>query len=146
MFGGRKSARPAASPPRPRPAAPAAPQKSGGMLGGGGGLGQTMATGMAFGAGSAIAHQAIGGLMGGRGGSEGGHTGDAPAQGGVAPSGEVAYGSDQPMTQEASFDNPCMSFNQALLQCLQTNNESIGMCQTDMNMVVQCERDNANVV
>ncbi len=107
---------------------------------GGGGLGSTMAQGMAFGAGSAVAHQAIGGLMGGRGGHEGGHTGDAPAQGG-AGSGE--YGGES-YAQPA--ENPCMSFNQALLQCLQANNSDIGICQTDMNMVVQCEKDNANVV
>ena len=105
-----------------------------------------MAQGMAFGAGSAVAHQAIGSLMGGRGGSqEGGHTGDAPATG-AGSQGQVAYGGEQPMTQETTFDNPCMSFNQALLQCLQSNNSNIGLCQTDMNMVVQCEQDNANVV
>ena len=35
------------------------------MLGGGGGLGSAIATGMAFGAGSAIAHEAVRGVMGG---------------------------------------------------------------------------------
>ncbi len=36
------------------------------------GLGSALATGMAFGAGSAVAHQAIGGLFGHRYGIEGG--------------------------------------------------------------------------
>ena len=36
-----------------------------------GGLGSALATGMAFGAGSAVAHQAIGGLFGHRYGGEG---------------------------------------------------------------------------
>jgi hypothetical protein len=39
-------------------------------LGGGGGLGSTIMTGMAFGAGSAVAHEAVRGIMGG--GSHGG--------------------------------------------------------------------------
>ena len=61
-FGSRSSS--GAAPPRsaPRPAAPQ--QKSGGMMSG---LGATMMQGMAFGAGSEVAHRAIGGLMGGSG-------------------------------------------------------------------------------
>ena len=39
----------------------AAPQQSGGMMSG---LGGTLMTGMAFGAGSEVAHQAVRGLMG----------------------------------------------------------------------------------
>ncbi len=38
-----------------------------GIMGGGGGLGQTIMTGMAFGAGSAVAHEAVRGIMGGGG-------------------------------------------------------------------------------
>lgn len=41
----------------------------------GGGLGSTMAHGFAFGAGSAVAHNAIGGLMGGRGHGQEGDSG-----------------------------------------------------------------------
>ena len=44
---------------------------------GGGGLMGTMATGMAFGAGSEIAHQGVRAMMGGGGGH-----GQAPAEGG----------------------------------------------------------------
>ena len=53
--------------------ATAAPQVGGGI--GGGGLGSALATGMAMGAGSEIAHQAIRGIMGGGSGH-----GNAPQQ------------------------------------------------------------------
>ena len=52
-----------------------------------------MMTGMAFGAGSAVAHQAIGGLMGGRGGGE--QSGSAPQEGASqdgGPVGQSGYG------------------------------------------------------
>lgn len=45
------------------------------MFGGGGGLGSAIATGMAFGAGSAIAHEGIRAVMGGGSGH-----GSAPVQ------------------------------------------------------------------
>ena len=69
--GSRSSGRsaPAAAPPR----AAAPQQRSGGMMSG---LGSTMMQGMAFGAGSEVAHRAIGGLMGG----SGGHQQAPPAQ------------------------------------------------------------------
>lgn len=145
MFGRKSSpSRGATSAPRAPPKA--APQKSGGLLGGGGGLGSTMMSGMAFGAGSAVAHQAIGGLMGGRGGGE--NAGAAPqegAQGGMTQEG-YANAPEGFSDQAQAYENPCMTYNQTLLQCLQTNNGEIGICQNDMNMVVQCERDNANIV
>ena len=60
---------------RPQQSYQAPPQQArpGILGGGGGGLGSAIATGMAFGAGSAIAHEAVRGVMGG--GSHG-----APAQ------------------------------------------------------------------
>lgn len=62
-FGGRSSS--GAAPPRSAPRQAAPPQqKSGGMMSG---LGGVMMQGMAFGAGSEVAHRAIGGLMGGSG-------------------------------------------------------------------------------
>ena len=104
-----------------------------------------MMTGMAFGAGSAIAHQAIGGLMGGKGGE--GNSDSAPQEGAPA-TGQDGYGQapEGYSDQTQAHENPCMTFNQSLLQCLQSNNNEIGICQNDMNMVVQCERDNANIV
>ena len=58
------------------------------MFGGGGGLMSTMATGMAFGAGSEIAHQGVRAMMGG-GSGHGGSAGEVqqqqPVEGGMAP-------------------------------------------------------------
>lgn len=54
-----------ASRPQPtqsRPQQQQAPQQSGGLLSG---IGSTIMTGMAFGAGSEVAHQAVRGIMGG---------------------------------------------------------------------------------
>ena len=55
----------------------AAPQSGGGMMSG---LGGTLAAGMAFGAGSEIAHQGVRAMMGGGSSGHGGHGGEAPAQ------------------------------------------------------------------
>ena len=138
MFGGRSSSRSAtrssAAPAKPAAAAPAA----GGVAGG---LGSTMASGMAFGVGSAVAHQAVGRMMGGS--SEGSHTGDAPSE--TNGNSANAY-ENEGATGSAAQTNPCMSFNQSLLQCLQSNNSNIGLCQVDMNAITQCERDNANII
>jgi len=54
---------------------------------GGGGLMGTMATGMAFGAGSEIAHQGVRSMMGGGSGH-----GQAPAEGGQGYASEQGYG------------------------------------------------------
>eukprot|EP01083_Nonionella_stella_P248157 859498_1 len=56
MFG-RRPASTTAPAPRPAAAPPAPQQQSGGMLSG---IGSTIAQGMAFGTGSAIAHRAVG--------------------------------------------------------------------------------------
>lgn len=76
-FFSRGPARAPAAAPRPpmqqqpRPSPMAAPQQSGGMMSG---LAGTVMTGMAFGAGSEIAHQGVRAMMGG------GSSGHAPAQ------------------------------------------------------------------
>ena len=82
------------------------------MLGGmGGGLMGTMATGMAFGAGSEIAHQGVRAMMGGGGGHGGQGGGEMQQQEpqGYAPQ---RYAQEQPMAaapQEQT--NPCMNYN-----------------------------------
>ena len=108
----------------------------------GGGLGQTMMTGMAFGAGSAVAHKAVDSMMGG--GSHGGQQ-QAPQQ-----SEQQQQMSGQPMGQQNEFGNeqhfqqeqPCQSFNMNFIQCLKQNSTEVGMCQEYMNMLQQCEKDN----
>ena len=71
----------------------------------------TMATGMAFGAGSEIAHQGVRAMMGG--GS--GHGGQAPAEGGqgYAQPAQADY-SEQPQQQTAQAapqQHPCFEFS-----------------------------------
>lgn len=34
-----------------------------------------------------------------------------------------------------------MSFNQSFLNCLKTNANSISICQQNMDMLMQCEKD-----
>jgi len=77
---------------------------------------------MAFGAGSAVAHHAVGAILGGGSRSSGSEA--APAQQ-SAPA--QAYGAE-PIQYSQAQESPCMSFNQAFLQCLQNNNSEIGMC------------------
>ena len=91
------------------------------------GLMGTMATGMAFGAGSEIAHQGVRAMMGGGGGHGGGGGGGQegdyqgqPAQQQYAQP-PAEYGQqamEQPVQQQ---ENPCMTFNQSLITCLQQN-------------------------
>ena len=82
MFGGNKSATrsPVATAPKPTqqhaPAKQHAPAQGGGMMAG---LGSTMMRGMAFGAGSEIAHQAVKSIMG-SGSSNSNKHDNAPAE------------------------------------------------------------------
>lgn len=125
-FFSRGPARAPAAAPRPpmqqpRPSPMAAPQQqSGGMMSG---LAGTVMTGMAFGAGSEIAHQGVRSLMGGSG------SGSAPAQQQAAPQegGQMApaqggqyqdFSAEQQQQQEA---HPCMDFNTNFIQCLKMN-------------------------
>ena len=88
----------------------------------GGSLMGTMATGMAFGAGSEIAHQGVRAMMGGGGG---GHGGEVQQQAAGAPPQQYAEPQQQMMAQPQEQQNPCAVFNQSLLQCLQTNSNDI---------------------
>lgn len=117
------------------------------MLGGGGGLGSALATGMAMGAGSAIAHEAIRGVMG-SGSGHGGQQQMAPQEGaGYAQpqqQQQMMMGEEgQFASQQVQQQNPCMNFNQYLLSCLKENSGSISVCQANMDLLSQCEKDNA---
>ena len=113
------------------------PQAGGGMMSG---LAGTVMTGMAFGAGSEIAHQGVRAMMGT--GSGGGH---APAQEGgqaqTAPAGGQQYEQQQDFSQEQQQPHPCMDFNTSFIQCLKMNQTNIDSCQSYMNMLQQCESD-----
>ena len=97
------------------------------------GLAGTVMTGMAFGAGSEIAHQGVRAMMGGGSGSSHAPAEQAPAQ--QAPAQYADYSQQQ---QQA---NPCQDFNMNFVQCLKSNSNQIDMCQSYMNMLQQCEKD-----
>lgn len=72
--------------------------------------------GMAFGAGSEVAHQAVRGMMGsGSGHQEGGQ--QAPQ----------------------AVNEPCYNENQSFMNCLQYNKNDISMCQSYLDLFKQCK-------
>lgn len=132
MFGGRKPAarKPVSSvPARPQSTtstpAPAAPQ-GGGMMSG---IGSTIAQGMAFGTGSAIAHRAVGAAAGMMGGSD-----EAPA---------VESAPLQAQEQQQQLQGACAQDKQMFFECLQINRgdqqscsflyDTLQSCQTNSN-------------
>ena len=128
--------------PAPTPTPAAAPQQGGGMMSG---LAGTVMTGMAFGAGSEVAHQAVRSVMGG-GGSGHGNQGGAPQEQQQQPQ----QMQQQQMQQPAGYTDsgygqqqeaPCQAFNTNFVNCLKQNDSDIGMCQQYMDMIKQCERD-----
>ncbi|CAD8176533.1 unnamed protein product (macronuclear) [Paramecium tetraurelia] len=105
---------------RPAPqtqAPPQAPARSGGMFSG---LGSTLMQGMAFGAGSEVAHQAIRSVMGGSGHSQ---AAEQPAQ------------QQAPQQQQQT----CQSESQMFSNCLQTN-QDITRCQPYMDIFKECQK------
>merc|ERR1719162_372185 len=88
----------------------AAPAKSGGMFSG---IGSTIAQGMAFGTGSAVAHQAVGAAVGAMSG--GGEAPTLPAQ--------------APLVANTNSGQPCAADMAAFQQCLQDNSNQLSDCQ-----------------
>jgi len=120
------SARQPAPAPAAAPPAPVQQSSGGGMLSG---IGSTIAQGMAFGTGSAIAHRAVGAVAGSMsGGSE-------------APAGE-------PMQQQAvaqqGFDaaqgGACGNDKQLFFDCLKANNGDAQSCSFLYEQLQQCQQ------
>ena len=84
------------------------------------GLAGTVMTGMAFGAGSEIAHQAVRGIMGS--GSSSHNEATAPAQ--AAP--------------EQTQQDPCYYQNQDFMSCLQRSANDISACQSYLDIYKSC--------
>lgn len=101
-------------PPQP------ATQQSGGLLSG---IGSTIMTGMAFGAGSEIAHQAVRGLMGG------------------SSSSNQQQVAQQPQQNTQQYQNPCQMEIQNFSSCLQANDD-VSFCQSYSDMLKQCKKNN----
>ena len=111
----------------------AAPPRQG--MFGGGGLGSMLATGMAFGAGSEVAHQAVRGMMGG---------GDRRSQELVQQGGVDQYVPTQ-STQMAETSQPmmkCQWENEKFIQCIKNNPDTIGTCQEYFDKIRECEKSN----
>ncbi|KAK1386254.1 CHCH domain-containing protein [Heracleum sosnowskyi] len=124
---GRSAPRPAARrapPPAPvrqaPPPATATASSGGGMLGG---LGATIAQGMAFGTGSAVAHRAVDSVMGPR-----------TIQHEAVP---AAAGSAAP---ELSKD-ACGMHLDAFTKCLNSSGSEISKCQFYMDMLNECKNN-----
>ncbi|KDP30002.1 hypothetical protein JCGZ_18769 [Jatropha curcas] len=133
--GGRSASRPAARPapargPPPQPvnhAPPPAPvQNSGGgsLLGG---LGSTIAQGMAFGTGSAVAHRAVDAVMGPRTIQHETVVSEAAASASAA---NTVGGADS-----------CSIHSKAFQDCINNFGNDISKCQFYMDMLAECRKN-----
>ena len=147
MFGRKPAARPAARPAaparKPAPAATPAPQaaappavpqqQSGGMLSG---IGSTIAQGMAFGTGSAIAHRAVGAAAGALSGG-----GDEYA---AAPADHVTP-VEQQAAAPAGLQGPCAQDKQMFYECLQVNKGDQEACRFLYETLQTCTREQSSM-
>ncbi|KAL7493356.1 hypothetical protein ACHAWT_003196 [Skeletonema menzelii] len=143
LFGSRKAAPPARKPAAPAPARaapqqqtpapmqaqPPAPQQSGGMLSG---IGSTIAQGMAFGTGSAIAHRAVGAVANSFGGSDE-----------AAP---VEQQQQQPQQyaaapQQQQLTGACANDKELFFDCLKINNGDQHACSFLYEQLQSCQRN-----
>lgn len=92
------------------------------------GLGSTLATGMAFGAGSEVAHQAIRGIMGPS--YQPVYVQQVPAQGQMQAN---------QMQQEQARQQICMNEINDFAQCIQKNDNNIGSCQKYSDLLRECK-------
>jgi hypothetical protein len=100
-----------------------------------GGLGSTIAHGMAFGGGSAVAHHAIGSMLG---------RGPYGSREEVARREEVSSTipseSAEPLQNTQMQTNPCIELNSKFIECLKGNKDDISKCQNVLNDVLSCEK------
>lgn len=107
----------------PPPAQQATPTTGGGMFSGIGGM---VVQGMAFGAGSEIAHQAVRGIMGSGSGS---HHQEVQQQ--AAPA--------QQQQQQQQQQAVCQDEQSIFARCLNQSND-IQSCQTYLDMLKECQK------
>ncbi|KAA8530731.1 hypothetical protein F0562_005335 [Nyssa sinensis] len=135
--GGRPAPRraPVRNPPQPaRQAPPPAPvQKSSGssMLGG---LGATIAQGMAFGTGSAVAHRAVDAVMGPR-----------TIQHETVVS-ESAAAAQAPAMNSVGGSDACSIHSKAFQDCLNNYGSDISKCQFYLDMLSECRRNTGSMM
>ncbi|MGK3746823.1 MAG: hypothetical protein ACI8RD_014197 [Bacillariaceae sp.] len=99
------------------------------------GIGSTIAQGMAFGTGSAIAHQAVGaavGAMSGGGGSSGEQQQDAP---------EYAQQPLAANNNNAAGGAVCVNDKELFFDCLKVNNGDAQSCSFLYDQLQQCQNN-----
>jgi hypothetical protein len=123
----------ATSPPR------SSPYQSRPLTQTGGGLGSAVATGMAFGGGSALAHHAVGSLLGRGPYASGQELVRTQEVSSVTPSesGNMTQNSQNTQMQT----NPCLSLNTKFVECLSISKDDISKCQTIFNDLISCEKN-----
>ncbi|KAM7251396.1 hypothetical protein ACFE04_023279 [Oxalis oulophora] len=135
--GGRPAPRPAprAAPrPAPQPAhhapPPAVAQSGGGgsMLGG---IGSTIAQGLAFGTGSAVAHRAVDAVMGPRSVQH------------ELVGAEAAAPASAPATNSLMGSDACSNQNKSFQDCLNAYGSDISKCQFYLDMLSECRRNSS---
>ncbi|XP_059647983.1 uncharacterized protein C6C3.02c isoform X2 [Cornus florida] len=122
---------PVRNPPQPAsrapPPAPVQGSSGGSMLGS---LGSTIAQGMAFGTGSAVAHRAVDGVMG-------------PRTIQHETVGAESAGTPAPTTSSMGAYDACSVHSKAFQDCLNSSGSDIGKCQFYMDMLAECKRNTA---
>ncbi|XP_021714040.1 coiled-coil-helix-coiled-coil-helix domain-containing protein 10, mitochondrial-like [Chenopodium quinoa] len=132
--GGRSAPRPAARPVRnpPQPArqapppAPAPASSGGSMLGG---LGATIAQGVAFGTGSAVAHRAVDAVVGPR----------------TIQHETVVNEAAAPASVNNSVGDACGIHNKAFQDCLNNFGSEISRCQFYLDMLSECRKNSGSI-
>jgi hypothetical protein len=94
-----------------------------------GGIGSTIATGMAFGAGSEVAHQAVRSIMGG--GSHSNHNESKQVE-------NTQHNESNQQPQQRN--NPCSEYNFLFNDCLKIRDNDISQCQSYFNDLKSCEK------
>lgn len=98
-----------------------------------GGLASTIAQGMAFGTGSAVAHRAVDAVVGPRT-IQHEHTQVTDGQGNVSQSQLTTVSHDA-----------CNNQTKAFQDCIQANNSDIGKCQFYVDMLNECRRGSSSM-
>ncbi|CAN8251660.1 unnamed protein product [Cochlearia groenlandica] len=135
--GGRSAPRPRARSPAPAPVhrapSPAPAQASGGGGGMFSGIGSTIAQGMAFGTGSAVAHRAVDSVMGPR-------TIQHEAVEAATASAVAAPSSNNMLS------GPCDIHAKAFQDCISSYASDISKCQFYVDMLSDCKKNSGSVI
>ena len=95
------------------------------------GIGSTIAQGMAFGTGSAIAHRAVGAAANAIGGSDGE----------VQSQGQMMEGQQQQPMQQETLQGACAQDKQMFFECLKVNQGDQQSCSFLYQTLQECQRN-----